>query len=62
MAGVAMVTVCPTEPRTSATLQVMDQRKVLAVLLQGSVETQMLTAPVLTVLTMGWSEVSCSGC
>jgi len=53
---VAMVIVCPMEPRTSVTLQGMDQRKVLAALPQGFVGTQMLTAPALIVLTMEWSE------
>jgi len=55
-ADVVMVIVCPMEPRTSVTLQVMDQRKVLVALPQGFVGTQMLIAPVLTVLTMAWSE------
>lgn len=53
---VATVIVCPMEPRTSVTLKEMDQRKVLVALPQGFVGTQMLTAPVLTVLTMVWSE------
>ena len=44
---------CPMELRTSVILLVMDQGKVPAVLQQDSVGTQLLTAPVQAVSTMG---------